>query len=148
MNAKRILLAGAAVVVACALTVVVKGQDGKTAKHVSSKTGDWKPGPIPGVAMIALHGDMKKGAHSTFTKFDPGADHGWHTHTADVTLVVISGAYLFKGEDGKEIRVGAGDYIFIPGGMKHWSGGDKKEGCVFFQESPAPFDLIKADAPK
>jgi quercetin dioxygenase-like cupin family protein len=141
----RILLASAAVVVACALTVV-SGQDGKAVRHVSSKTGEWKPmGAAPSVSTIAIHGDMTKGAHSMFAKFEPGADHGWHKHTADVTLVVISGAYLFKGEDGKEIRVGPGEYLFVPGGMKHWSGGDKKEGAIFFQESPAPFDLIKAE---
>jgi quercetin dioxygenase-like cupin family protein len=148
MKAGRILYAAVApLALACALTLGARAQDGKSATHISSKTGEWHDGPAPGVKMISLRGDMAKGAHATFTKFDAGADHGWHTHTADVTLVVISGAYLYKAEDGKEIRVGAGDYIFIPGGTKHWSGGDKKEGCLFFQESPAAFDLIKAEAP-
>ena len=61
---------------------------------------------------------------------------------------MISGAYLFKDEHGKETRVGAGDYLFIPGGTKHWSGGDAKEGCVLYQESPGKFDVNKIEAPK
>lgn len=32
----------------------------------------------------------------------------------------------------------------VPGGHKHWSGRDKKEGGLFYTESPGKFDLIPA----
>jgi quercetin dioxygenase-like cupin family protein len=145
----KIAAVAALVVAGFALGMTVNAQDdGKSVVHMSSKDAKWAPGPAKGVEMVVLRGDREKGAHCTFTKFDPGSDHGWHTHTSDVTLVVLQGAYLFKDEHGKETRVGAGDYMFIPGGLKHWSGGDPKEGAVFFQESPGKFDLLKADAPK
>jgi hypothetical protein len=32
----------------------------------------------------------------------------------------------------------------VPGGHKHWSGGDKKEGAIFYEESSGKFDLIPA----
>jgi quercetin dioxygenase-like cupin family protein len=145
----RIASLAALVVAGIALGMQVSAQDGgKSVVHVSSKDAKWSPGPAKGVETIALRGDMEKGPHCMFARFEPGADHGWHTHTNDVTLVVLEGAYLFKDEHGKQTRVAAGEYLFVPGGLKHWSGGDPKEGAIFFQESPGKFDLVKADAPK
>jgi quercetin dioxygenase-like cupin family protein len=66
-----------------------------------------------------------------------------HIHTSDVWLVVIKGAYLYKDEVAEK-RVGPGDFIRIPGGHKHWSGGDKAEGALFYQEGSGKFDLIPA----
>ncbi len=85
----------------------------------------------------------KKGAHGTLTKFVPGYDAGMHTHTSDLTLVVIKGAYLYKDEAGEK-RVGAGDVLRIPGGHKHWSGGDKTTGALFYEEGAGKFDKIEA----
>ena len=95
----------------------------------------------PGASMAAIWGDRDKGAHGTFTKFAPGYDAGMHTHTSDVWLVVLKGAYLYK-DDAGEKRVGPGEFIRIPGGHKHWSGGDKTEGALFYQEGKGKFDLI------
>jgi quercetin dioxygenase-like cupin family protein len=91
--------------------------------------------------MQAIWGDMGQGAHGTFTKFVPGFDAGMHTHTNDVSIVVIKGAYLYKDEAGEK-RVGPGDFLFVPGGHKHWSGGDKTDGALFYEEGPGKFDNI------
>ena len=93
--------------------------------------------------MAVLWGDPDKGAHATYTKFVPGYDAGMHTHTNDVWLVGIKGAYLYKDDAGDK-RVGPGEFIWIPGGHKHWSGGDKTEGAFFYEEGSKKFDLIKA----
>ena len=96
-----------------------------------------------GVSMAAIWGDSATGAHATWTKFDPGYDSGVHTHTNDVWIVVVKGAYLYK-DDAGEKRVGPGDFLRVPGGHKHWSGGDKKEGALFYEEGSGKFDLIPA----
>ena len=96
-----------------------------------------------GSSMAPIWGDANEGAHGVFTKFVPGFDAGIHTHTNDVWLVVLKGAYLYK-DDAGEKRVAAGDFIRVPGGHKHWSGGDKKEGALFYSESSGKFDLIPA----
>ena len=96
-----------------------------------------------GVSMAAIWGDADTGAHSTFTKFAPGQDNGMHTHTNDISIVVIKGAYLYKDEAGEK-RVAAGDFLRVPGGHKHWSGGDKKEGALFYEESSGKFDFTPA----
>ncbi len=91
--------------------------------------------------MAVLRGDPDKGPHATFTKFAPGFDAGMHTHTADVWIVGIKGAYVYKDEAGEK-RVRPGDYLRVPGGHKHQSGGDKTEGALFYEEASGKFDSI------
>ena len=64
-----------------------------------------------------------------------------HTHTNDVHVVVIKGAYLYKDSAGEK-RIGAGEFIRIPGGTKHWSGSDPNEGALFYEESSGKFDVV------
>jgi quercetin dioxygenase-like cupin family protein len=116
----------------------------KKAVYASPDQAKFKDAPNnDGVSMAVLHGDPDKGAHATYTKFKPGYDAGWHTHTADVWIIGIKGAYLYK-DDAGEKRIGPGEYIRVPGGHKHWSGGDKTEGALFFEEGSGKFDLIPA----
>jgi quercetin dioxygenase-like cupin family protein len=98
---------------------------------------------VPGVSKALLWGDDTKGPYGAFTKFKPGIDNGMHTHTNDVWLTVHKGAYVYK-DDAGEKRVGPGGFIFVPGGMKHRSGGDAKEGATFYEESSGKFDIVPA----
>jgi len=98
---------------------------------------------VPGVSRAVLWGNPDKGPYGGFTKFVPKFDAGMHTHTNDVWLVVIKGAYLYKDSAGEK-RVTPGSFIRIPGKAKHWSGGDAKEGALFYEESSGKFDLIPA----
>jgi quercetin dioxygenase-like cupin family protein len=80
----------------------VKAQDKvlfASADHANFKS------TAPGVSSAAIWGDGDKGAHATFTKFAPGQDNGWHTHTNDVWIVGIKGAYVYK-DDAGEKRIG------------------------------------------
>lgn len=123
----------------------IQGQaQGDKVIFLSSSHADYAPNPgSKGVSGATIWGDPSTGAHATFSKFVPGYDAGLHTHTNDVWIVVIKGAYLYK-DDAGEKRVGEGDFIRVPGGHKHWSGGDKKEGALFYEESSGKFDLIPA----
>ena len=143
MKKSLLVLAAGACAIVAAFVGVAQAQKPKQIVYVSSEKATYKPILQGGPSMHVLRGDPDKGPHATFTKFEPGYDAGMHTHTSDVSLVVIKGAYLYK-DDAGEKRVGPGEYIFIPGGHKHWSGGDKSEGALFYQESPAKFDLVPA----
>jgi quercetin dioxygenase-like cupin family protein len=134
------------IVVASAGVVRAQKESSKNTKnviYVAAEQATFKPSPMPGVSMAVVWGDPDKGAHGTFTKFAPGYDAGTHTHTSDVWLVVIKGAYLYKDDEGEK-RVGPGEFLRVPGGHKHWSGGDKTEGALFYQEGSGKFDLIPA----
>jgi quercetin dioxygenase-like cupin family protein len=141
MKKSVIVSAVGALAIAAALVGVVQAQKSKDVIYVSSAKVSFKPSPMGGVSMQALVGDMDLGPHATFTKFDPGFDAGMHTHTNDVSIVVIKGAYLYKDEAGEK-RVGPGEYLFVPGGHKHWSGGDKTEGALFYEQGSGKFDSI------
>jgi mannose-6-phosphate isomerase-like protein (cupin superfamily) len=97
----------------------------------------------PGISQAILWGDREKGPYGAFTKFVPGHEVGMHTHTNDIWIVGIKGAYLYK-DDAGEKRVGPGSFMRVPGGRKHWSGGDAKEGALFYEESSGKFDSIPA----
>ena len=58
---------------------------------------------------------------------------------------MLKGAYIYKPQNGNERRVDAGSYISIPAGDVHVSGGDPKEGALFYEESPGKFDLKVVD---
>ncbi len=132
-----------ALTIVVGLVAVAQAQKDKQVIYVSSAQATYKPSPMGGVSMAALWGEMDEGPHATFTKFDPGYDAGMHTHTSDVWIVVIKGAYLYKDEAG-ERRVGPGDFLRVPGGHKHWSGGDKTEGALFYEEASGKFDSTPA----
>jgi quercetin dioxygenase-like cupin family protein len=55
--------------------------------------------------------------------------------------VVLKGAYVYKPENGAEQRVGPGQFLSVPGGNRHATGSDAKEGALFYMESNGKFDL-------
>ena len=135
----RAFLVVAAALASCA-AVWAQGQPGKKeAIFVSPAKAAFKE-MMPGVSTTVVWGNPDTGPHGVFTKFIPGFDAGVHTHTSDLRIVVIKGAYIYKAE-GKETRVGSGEFLFLPGGTKHWSGGDPKEGALFYQEGLGKFDI-------
>lgn len=145
---KSLILSGvAALIIVASLGVAQTQKESSTNKkdviYVAAEQATFKLSPAAGVSMAVLWGDSDKGAHGTFTKFAPGYDAGMHTHTSDVWIVVIKGAYLYKDEAGAK-RVGPGDFLRVPGGHKHWSGGDKTAGALFYEEGSAKFDTIPA----
>ena len=119
------------------------GNKMKSVIYVTAEKATYKQAPMGGVSMATVWGDPDKGVHGTFTKFEPGFDAGLHTHTSDVWIVVIKGAYLYK-DDAGEKHVGPGEFLLVPGGHKHWSGGDKTEGALFYEEASGKFDSIPA----
>jgi quercetin dioxygenase-like cupin family protein len=137
----------AALVLVAASLGLAQGQKSAAKKvvYVSADKADFKemPGGNGGVSRATIWGDPEKGAHATLTKFKPGYEAAEHTHTNDVSIVVIKGAYLYK-DDAGEKRVGPGDFLKVPGGHKHSSGGDKTEGALFYETGAAKFDLIPA----
>ena len=142
MQAKLVSVVGAAVV-AWSLGVAV-AQSKKEPVFVESGKAEFKE-VIPGVEKKILWGNDDVGPYGAFTKFDPGLTNPLDTHTNEVRIVVLQGAYIYKPQNGNERRVGAGSYISIPGGDVHVSRGDPKEGALFYEESPGKFDLKLVD---
>ena len=140
---KSLLVGGVVIALAIAWSIGrAQGQQDQKVIFASPDQGKYAS-TNRGVSMAPIWGDASTEAHGTFTKFAPGYDAGIHTHTNDVSIVVIKGAYLYK-DDAGEKRVAAGDFLRVPGGHKHWSGGDKKEGALFYEEGSGKFDFVPA----
>jgi quercetin dioxygenase-like cupin family protein len=142
MQAKLVSVVGVAVV-ACSLGVAL-AQSKKEPVFVESEKAEFKE-IAPGVKKKILWGNHDKGPYGAFTRFDPGLTNPVHTHTNEVRIVVLRGAYIYKPQNGNERRVDAGSYFSIPGGTVHVSSGDPKEGALFYEESPGKFDLKVVD---
>jgi quercetin dioxygenase-like cupin family protein len=141
MQTKLVSVVGAAVV-ACSLGAAV-AQGKKEAVFVESGKAEFKE-VVPGVKKKILWGN-DDGPYGAFTKFNPGQTNPLHTHTNEVRVVVLQGAYIYKPQNGNERRVGPGSYLSIPAGDVHTSRGDPKEGALFYEESPGKFDLKIVD---
>ena len=109
---RTVTLAGLAT--ALAVTGAVVYAQGRAVIFADSRMASFKP-MMPGVSSAVIWGDTIKGPFAGFTKFAPGFDAGMHSHSSDVLLVVMNGAYLYKDEAGEK-RVVAGDFLRIPGG--------------------------------
>jgi quercetin dioxygenase-like cupin family protein len=124
----------------------VQGHEAQLRKNelsfVSAEQAQFKK-LAPGVSRAIVWGDPDKDPYGAFTKFAPGFNAGLHMHSHDVWLVVLKGAYLYKDNAGEK-RVGADSFIRIPGGKKHWRGGDAKLGALFYEALFSRFDLIPA----
>lgn len=144
MKKSALLFAAIALMIVASLGIA-RAQQASTEKvvYVSSSAATYKAmSPTnTGVTEVVISGDPDKGAHRTFSKFPPAYDAGMHYHTNDTSIVVIKGAYIYKDEAGEK-RVGPGDFLKVPGGHKHRSGGDKTEGALFYEESDKKFDFV------
>lgn len=144
---KLAVIGMAALGVACATAPAYAQQKDKAAPksaviYVNAERAAYKE-VAKGISKSVLWGDHDKGAYGAYTRFAPATDAGMHTHSNDVWIVVLKGAYVYKDEAGEKL-VGPGDFIRIPARHKHASGGDKKEGALFYEESSGKFDLVPA----
>ena len=87
---------------------------------------------LPGVRRALLWGNPDRGPYAAFTRLEPNHRNPLHTHTHDISVVVLDGAYIYE-VDGQATRVEARSHVFIPGGAPHVSYADRDAGCVFFR---------------
>ncbi len=136
--AKVLLIAGGLAVVTVITGVAVVAQRGREAIFFDSARHDFTNGPL------TVWGNRGEGPSGAFVRFGPGNPDTaiLHIHTNDTRVIGISGAYIYRSQDGTEKRVGPGQYLFIPGGLPHVSFGDPNEGALIYEESLARFDAI------
>src|SRR5919108_629805 len=109
MQKKLVSLVGVAVVASLSMAVA---QSKKEPGFVGSQKTEFKD-IVPGVKKKILWGNHDKGPYGAFTKFDPGLTNPLHTHTNEVRIVVLQGAYIYKPQNSNERRVGVGAYLSL-----------------------------------
>lgn len=73
---------------------------------------------------------------------------GWHYHVCDSQLVyALKGWVDLEFEDGRTVRVKAGESLFIPGGLKHNETGMSEDFEILEVSVPAEMGTKACDAP-
>ncbi|SDB92448.1 (R)-mandelonitrile lyase [Acinetobacter boissieri] len=65
-------------------------------------------------------------ASSAYVSFTPSARSFWHTHPKGQYLVVTEGEGIVQEWGRPAQRIGVGDVIHCPPGIKHWHGANGK----------------------
>ena len=139
-----------ALVLAGVFVAVALGAAGGAKKAVARAANDleWVENPAnKAISTATLWGDPAKGAYRVIRKVAPGTDLGWHTHSADEKVVIISGSFDFQlaGEDPMVLT--AGSYAYIPANVNHMAKCREGAECMFFEEGPAKSTFKPAKAP-
>jgi ChrR-like protein with cupin domain len=101
----------------------------------------------PGMQFAILTGDPKLGAYTQLRRVPAGTDNPLHSHSSDITNVVISGVW-YTGADLASARdFGPGSVVRMPGNWVHVSGCRAGSECVFYQDGKGKFDFKPVTPP-
>lgn len=146
---QRVFLFGVALVfVTVGFVQSVSAQD-KAKKIVRWSTADLQWSPVPGAPVMESKAwSAANGSNCGFNKFPKGSKVPLHSHTADLSAIVVAGQFGSM-EEGAPVKLsGSGTYQFIPGGLKHTTECGPEADCVVFRCQPGAFDLVEAGPKK
>jgi hypothetical protein len=99
--------------------------------------------PACGTAAI-LRGNPRWGPAWVLLKLASGCRVPWHWHTANESLVVISGRGTLAMKDGPPLRFTPGAYTSLPSHHAHQASCSRS--CLLFNTADAAFDIHYVDA--
>jgi quercetin dioxygenase-like cupin family protein len=101
----------------------------------------------PGMQFAVLTGDPKSGAYTQMRKVPAGTGNPLHSHSSNLTNVIISGVW-YTGPDASSAKdFGPGSVIFMPSNWQHASGCRSNSDCVFYQTGTDKFDFKPVSSP-
>jgi len=98
----------------------------------------------PGMQFAVLSGDPKTGPYTQIRKVPAGTANPLHSHSSDITNVIISGTWYTGADEAAAKDFGPGSVIFMPGNWVHVSGCRPGSECVFYQDGKGKFDFQPA----
>lgn len=101
----------------------------------------WSPFPLDGTFFKLLHLDDDQGKATFLLKIPVGCVAEVHKHLAAVEAFVVQGGFSYPGEGS----VGAGDYVYEPGGMTHEPAAEGDEDLVLFVVAQGPVQGVNPD---
>jgi quercetin dioxygenase-like cupin family protein len=82
-------------------------------------------GPVARSRQTIIEPGDSKNYNASVVNFTQGCTTGWHTHTCDQILVVVSGSGMAAVEGGTPQAINVGDVVHIKAGERHWHGATK-----------------------
>jgi len=111
---------------------------------------DLKWVPLPerkGMQFAVLSGDPKTGAYTQIRKVPAGTDNPLHSHSSEITNVIISGIWYTGPNSTAAKDFGPGSVITMPADWLHVSGCRPGSECVLYQQGKGKFDFKPSTAP-
>ena len=100
---------------------------------------------MPACATAAiLRGNPRSGPAWVLLKLASGCRVPWHWHTANESLVVISGRGTLAMKDGPPLRFAPGAYTSLPSHHVHQASCSRS--CLLFNAADAAFDIHYVNA--
>ena len=102
---------------------------------------------VPDCFTVAVeHGDPGKGPSSVLIKLAPSCDSRTHWHSADASVLVVSGTPEVRMQGEETASMVRGDFFFLPAHHIHGERCVGKAPCLLYAELYAPFDVHYVDA--
>ena len=142
----RTLFIMLAAVAALGQVVPTHAKDTEEMVTLSPQTMKFTPIPdMPGCASAAIvRGNPRFGPAWVLLKLASGCRVPWHWHTANETLVVISGRGSVEMKDGPPLPFVPGAYASLPSHHQHRASCSRT--CLLFNGADAAFDIHYVDA--
>ena len=145
-NRMRALLILLGAVAALGAAVPTHAKDTEQMITLNPRTLKFTPIPdMPACASAAiLRGNPRWGPAWVLLKLASGCRVPWHWHTANETLVVISGRGSVEMKDGPPLQFVPGAYASLPSNHMHRASCSRT--CLLFNGADAAFDIHYVDA--
>jgi quercetin dioxygenase-like cupin family protein len=143
---RLLILAAVAALARAAATHAEDGND--TDKMITVNPQAMKFTPIPDMPACAtaaiLRGNPRTGSAWVLLKLASGCRVPWHWHTANESLLVISGRGTLEMKDARSLEFAAGAYASLPSRHQHQARCTRS--CLLFNAADAAFDIHYVDA--
>jgi len=117
------------------------------AQPMGQNVAEMKFGPVPGVPTCAegavQSGDPMKGTFIILVKVPAKCSIPWHWHTANESLMIVSGTAHVDVKDGKSLTLESGGFAMMPAHHVHQF---RCSSCKFYLSSDGAFDIHYVDA--
>jgi quercetin dioxygenase-like cupin family protein len=100
-----------------------------------------------GMQFAVLSGDPKTRAYTQIRKVPAGTDNPLHSHSSEITNVVIRGIWYTGSNSNSAKDFGPGSVITMPADWIHVSGCRPGSECVLYQQGKGKFDYKPAAVP-
>ena len=123
-------------------------QEGKAPFMVSFTDLKWVELPDrKGMQFALLSGDPKTGAYTQIRKVPAGTDNPLHSHSSEITNVIIRGIWYTGSNSNSAKDFGPGSVVTMPADWVHVSGCRPGTECVLYQQGKGKFDFKPAVGP-
>ncbi len=127
-------------------SVPARAEDAEEMVALDPRKLEFTPIPdLPSCASAAiLRGNPRFGPAWVLLKLASGCQVPWHWHSANETLVVISGRGAVSMKDGPPLQFVPGAYTSLPSHHQHQANCTRT--CLLFNSADAAFDVHYVDA--